>query len=145
MAVVEICLKSFGGDQTENSASCGLGGDDAIWDGTSAYSTVSSSWVPVTGTLSWSYSDATWPPNGRFRLMTRGTDNSGNVETVGPGNLFNIDNAQPTAGIIVPAHNGAYNALSALSGTATDHTGGGGSKNPADSGINAEPDRELAG
>ena len=55
--------------------------------------------------------------------MTRGTDNAGNVETPGAGNEFNIDTSKPTAGIIVPADTAAYNAMSVLSGTASDQTG----------------------
>ena len=141
---VEVCIKSFGSDQIEdpgNIGQCALGGDDAIWDGNDAspaFKTTLSTWTPASGQDSWTYSGVSWGAVGRFRLMTRGTDNAGNEETPGAGNVFSIDNNPPTASFVVPANGAGYNSMTAMSGTASDWSGSGGTVlTPADSGINA--------
>ncbi len=55
-----------------------------------------STWKSATGTASWSY-DWIIPGDGKFTILSRATDQAGNVEVPGPGVQVTVAKRQPTA------------------------------------------------
>lgn len=79
-------------------------------------------WNLATGTTNWSYSPIDYPADGSYTIMSRATDNIGNVETNGPSNVITIliDNNVPGSLITNPSFNAT------LSGTTYTITGNSG-------------------
>ena len=74
--------------------------DNLYWDG-SNFTSATEVFNLASGTASWSYAFSL-PADGSYTARSRATDNSGNVETPGAGNMFTIDTVAPTdAGSIV--------------------------------------------
>ncbi|MBI4424386.1 MAG: hypothetical protein HY554_11690, partial [Elusimicrobia bacterium] len=108
--------------------------DDICWVAGGGFSGLcATTWVPVSGVGSWTYSHATLTANlenGRpYTVAARARDKAGNVQSAfgAPvsSRTFFFDNAPPLIGFTKPADGQAYRASqltggSALSGTASD-------------------------
>lgn len=78
-------------------------------------------WSAATGTSSWSYVWTLPSTDGSYSIMSRATDNAGNVETPGAGITVTVSNPSPTSAITYPANHASINsARVVISGTATN-------------------------
>lgn len=83
-------------------------------------------WVKASGTTSWSYA---WTPTaqGSYNIVSRATDNVGNVETHGAGITVTVDSTAPVSSITAPVAGQSINRSSSqykITGTATDAASG---------------------
>ncbi|NCU28084.1 MAG: DUF1566 domain-containing protein [Candidatus Moranbacteria bacterium] len=95
--------------------------DNKWWNG-SSFASTTETFVNTSGTNSWSYniSDSAWTSNTSYLIKSKTTDIAMNVENVGAGNTFTIDNVTPVSTIISPSQNANIKNLTSISGTVTD-------------------------
>ncbi|MFH1784085.1 MAG: DUF2341 domain-containing protein [bacterium] len=95
--------------------------DNKYWDGDSWES--SQTWLTATGTTSWTYS-YTPDADGTYLFQSRATDAVTNVETAGAGNTVSYDTTAPSSTVTAPADSVNLNALTEVTGTASDAIAG---------------------
>ena len=81
----------------------------------------------TSGNGSWAKWSYTWtlPADGSYTILSRATDNAGNVETPGAGIVVTVDNTAPSSSITAPTNNASLSGASyTITGSATD-TGSG--------------------
>ncbi|MDI6795053.1 MAG: Ig-like domain-containing protein, partial [bacterium] len=78
-------------------------------------------WLPVTGTASWSYPWPAGPANGIYLVRSKAKDAAGNEEAPGVGNTFTLDTQPPASKIKVPSDGDVLQILSIMAGTTTDN------------------------
>jgi hypothetical protein len=100
--------------------------DNYTWNGTT-WNTVNN-WLEASGTSQWSYysSGIKWDSGVNYKIRSRATDNSNNVEVPSYGNLFLFDCEEPNSTITNPK-SGSTNILPStnITGTAKDNGGSG--------------------
>ena len=80
-------------------------------------------WAAVSGTTAWNYS-WTLPADGKYTILTRATDNAGNVETPSSGITIYVDKVSPVSAIVTPSTGTIlYGSSASLTGTATADSG----------------------
>src|SRR5213079_1964889 len=89
--------------------------DSKYWDGSSWQ--VGIAWNLASGTTSWSYAFS--PGQDVYTVISRATDQAGNVETPGAGNTFTIDTTPPTSSVSFPADAAKLNAAGYKAGCTT--------------------------
>ncbi len=103
--------------------------DNLYWNGSSFASATEVFNLP-TGIASWSYS-LSLSAEGSYTARSRATDNAGNVQTLGAGNTFTIDNTPPVvASVTAPTDGAIYSAATPppanFTGSAADNATGAG-------------------
>ncbi len=95
------------------------------WSG-AAFDQPTRTWLPVTGTDTWSLSPGiAWTDGGSYEVTARSSDTLGNFSTTYATAAFVFDASSPTAGVVFPADGSTINSLPWISGTAGDGAGSG--------------------
>ncbi|MDI6791474.1 MAG: Ig-like domain-containing protein, partial [bacterium] len=94
------------------------------WPKTTPPWTSTPTWLQATGTNSWTYDD--WPSmaDDEYTVVSKATDNAGNVETPGPGVTFVLDATPPVSNIEFPAGNAVLNLMVQVIGKSNDNLAG---------------------
>ena len=92
------------------------------WYNGTSFTDDTENFLTVTPGATWTYSTSgiTWSSNTSYILKTKATDIAGNVETPGAGTTFTIDSIAPVSVITAPIDASFKNAVTSISGTATD-------------------------
>ena len=90
------------------------------WNGT-GFSSAVELWFTAQGTAAWSYAPAAvWTDGASYQVVARSSDAFGNYAGSYATATFTLDQATPTAGVVIPVPDSTVSSLAQITGTSAD-------------------------